>query len=155
MYYNIDIDIERRKILCQYQYLTRILQYFSVSVSIFIFFVKHTLVLLEVFVKIEEQYFFKVLINKTVALVSSTSFPPLKSLSEWAEEASGVLNFIKILLINDSRDFKNGTVKYWKYQYISIYFLILSIDIDINEFSIKRYIIDICRIKRYFPIPKY
>ena len=27
--------------------------------------------------------------------------------------------------------------------------------IDINEFSIKRYIIDICRIKRYFPIPKY
>ena len=62
---------------------------------------------------------------------------------------------MKTLLINDSCDFKNGTVKYWKYQYISIYFLILSIDIDINEFSIKRYIIDICRIKRYFPIPKY
>ena len=62
---------------------------------------------------------------------------------------------MKTLLINDSFDFKNGTVKYWKYQYISIYFLILSIDININEFSIKQYIIDICKIKRYFPIPKY
>ena len=62
---------------------------------------------------------------------------------------------MKTLLINDSCDFIYGTVKYWKYQYISIYFLILIIDIDINEFSIKRYIIDICRIKSYFPIPKY
>ena len=62
---------------------------------------------------------------------------------------------MKTLLINDSCDFKNGAVKYWKYQYISIYFLILSINIVINEFSIKRYIIDICRIKKYFPIPKY
>ena len=62
---------------------------------------------------------------------------------------------MKTLLINDSCDFKNGTVKYWKYQYFTRYFLILRIDIDINELSIKRYIIDICRIKRYFPIPKY
>ena len=37
MYCNIDIDTECRKILSQYQYLTRILQYFSVSVSILIF----------------------------------------------------------------------------------------------------------------------
>ena len=37
MYCSIDIDTECRKILSQYQYLTRILQYFSVSVSIFIF----------------------------------------------------------------------------------------------------------------------
>ena len=60
------------------------------------------------------------------------------------------------LLINDSCDLKTVcTAKYWKYQYISIYFLILSIHIDINEFPIKRYIMDICRIKRYFPIPKH
>jgi hypothetical protein len=56
-------------------------------------------------------------------LVSSTSFPPLKSLSEGAEEALRILNFMKTLLINDSCDFKNGTVTYWKYQYISIFFL--------------------------------
>ena len=90
-----------------------------------------------------------------MGLVSCTSFPPLKGLSERAEKASGASNFTKTLLINDSCDFKNGTVKYWKHQYISIYSLILSIDIDINEFSIKRYIIDICKIIRYFPIPKY
>ena len=51
MYCNIDIDTECRKILSQYQYLTRILQHFSISVSIFIFFVKQTL---EVIVKIKE-----------------------------------------------------------------------------------------------------
>ena len=102
-----------------------------------------------------ELHFSKGTSFKIHTLVSSTSFPPLKSLSEWAEEALGVLNFMKTLLLNDLCDFKNGTVKYWKYQYISIYFLILSIDIDINEFSIKRYIIDISRIKRYSPIPKY
>jgi hypothetical protein len=105
--------------------------------------------------KLRSNNFSKFSSPRQLCLVSSTSFPPLKSLSERAEEALGVLNFMKTLLINDSCDFKNGTVKYWKYQYISIYFLILSIDIDMNEFSIKRYIIDICRIKRYFPIPKY
>ena len=123
MYCNIDIDTECRKLLSQYQYLIRILQYFSVSVMIFIFFQTH-------------------LSPRQLRLVSSTTFPPLKSLSERAEEASGELNFMKTLLINDSCDFKNGTVKYWKYQYFSIYFLILSIDIDINELSIKQYIIN-------------
>ena len=51
--------------------------------------------------------------------------------------------------------FHNDTEKYWKYQYISIYFLILGIDIDIRIFPVKKYNIDIWRIKRYFTVPKY
>jgi len=38
---------------------------------------------------------------------------------------------------------------------ISIYFLILGIDIDIRIFPVKKYNIDIWRIKRYFTVPKY
>ena len=52
-----------------------------------------------------------------------------------------------------NKEKNNDTEKYWKYQYINIYFFILYIKISI--FPIKRYIIDIWRIKRYFTIPNY
>ena len=42
------------------------------------------------------------------------------------------------------------TVKYWKYQYISIKFWILSISINISRTSVKSPSISIWRIKQYF-----
>ena len=51
--------------------------------------------------------------------------------------------------------FYDDTEKYWKYQYISIYFLILDIDINICIFPEKKYNIHIWRIKWYFTVPKY
>ena len=112
MYCSIDIDTECRKILSQYQYLTRILQYFSVSVSIFIFCQTHFSTIRGLLLNLRSNNFSKFLSPRQLSLVSSTSFPPIKSLSERAEETLGVLNSMKTLLINDSSDFKNGTVKY-------------------------------------------
>ena len=47
--------------------------------------------------------------------------------------------------------YNTDTVKYWKYQYISIKFWILSISIDISRTSVKSPSISIWRIKQYFP----
>ena len=47
------------------------------------------------------------------------------------------------------------TVKYWKYQYISIKFWILSISINISRTSVKSASISIWMIKQYFPVFTY
>ena len=71
----------------------------------------------------------KKLINSLYSLVSKK---PL-----WFQE---FFNWSTVPKGGNDKDIHNDAEKYWKYHFISIYFLMLIIDIDIDIWSIKQYL---------------
>ena len=59
------------------------------------------------------------------------------------------------IIVKFAQPLNNDIGKYWKYQYFSIKFWVLSISIDISRTSVKSPSISIWRIKQYFPINTY